>query len=173
VHTVPFRLILAFGLLLVAGSAQADSFFYTFDFAPTSLTGEEMFSYTDSSPTAPGTGITDIMQTPPPLFLVEGLRASDGSWQFVDPGFNGTSLSFVALTDASFPNSPGIYTSILSQVTFTSFFGPPTTADGTVTISIAQTPEPASALLVAACLLPFAVLLRKGIRRNRRCSDPI
>lgn len=95
---------------------------YTFDFSATSLTGEEIVTYTVAAPTAPGSGSLNIASGSP--FNQTGSRGTDGSWTFgnsQDPSglFFGPVLytTWQASTNASFPNTPGTYSGIPATTT--------------------------------------------------------
>jgi uncharacterized protein (TIGR03437 family) len=105
-------------------AAIAPALTYTFDFSPTSLTGEEIVTYTVSAPTQPGDQSLNIASGSP--FSQTGFRGTDGTWTFTnsqDPSglLFGAVLyySWSASATTAFPNIPGTYSGIPAVATVT------------------------------------------------------
>jgi hypothetical protein len=120
---------------------------YTFTFVPAENIGlAATWSYTSIGATPPGSAGLPVVVNPLAWPIPSGVRNADGSWSFylndtIDPIVS----AFVAKTDLSFANSPGIYPAVPAQLSYcagctgVSNSG---TGSGTVDITIADVATP-------------------------------
>jgi hypothetical protein len=155
--------VLAFAMLVAgSGSASASSILYEFNFHPV------VFTYESDVPTDPGTDVSDLLRltSPDASSFLSGFRGANGAWSFTR-AFPTTSFMYLALTDTSFPNSPGDYLGL--PALFVTRFGD--TSPLTVDISIIATvPEPGSSSMALAGLLLLLGFVSKTCRRLAWCS---
>ena len=154
--------VIAFAMMAAgSGSATASTLFYNFSFHNAGVAAAD-FAYPSGTPTVPGTDLSDILRAaypsfPPIVFPVtRGLRDAAGAWYFIR-AFETTSFTWVALTDTSFPNLPGVYVGLPAQRL--TRFGEVTPLS--VDISITETPEPGtSSMLLAGLILSLSFVAR-------------
>jgi hypothetical protein len=155
--------VLAFAMLVAgSGSASASSILYEFNFHPV------VFTYESDVPTDPGTDVSDLLRltSPDASSFLSGFRGANGAWSFTR-AFPTTSFMYLALTDTSFPNSPGDYLGL--PALFVTRFGD--TSPLTVDISIiAIVPEPGNSSMALAGLLLLLGFVSKTCRRLAWCS---
>lgn len=125
-----------FGSLALAGSIV-----YQFRFS--SSYGPAVFSYSSDGPTAPGTGLSSVVQTSLPLiFPLVAERDSSGNWSFAETLSPSDTLTFLAQTGLGLPDSPGFYPGLPALITQSGFMGNQMT--GTVDVLIQSSPAPST-----------------------------
>jgi hypothetical protein len=146
--------ILAMGSQPVVASTLAYEFSFRSSAAPE---WDLVWLYETDTPTPPGTFncIPNVTSVPPANFYGHcGSRDVGGAWVFI-LGVPTFSVTYTALTDTAFPNSPGVYLDLPALVRV----GPaPPPVPAAVDIAIQLVPEPVSFLLLVSALVLFAGL---------------
>ena len=164
------RCVLRIVALFLAAStvcAIAAPLAYHFDFAATDVSGQFSFWYDAPSATPPGTGLPDVQTSAGLIFPLLASRESSGEWSFHWMGSPTFSFTLTALTDVSFPNSPGMYLDVPSEVIANVMFET-RTALGTVDIRIEQVPEPGTPSLVLCGVILMSALRWPYVRQSAK-----
>jgi hypothetical protein len=130
---------------------------YEFDFSSTALSSPISFFYETATPTAPGTGLSDVQSSPPlsNIFPFLADRDSTGAWSFTWTTSPTFFVNWTAQTGLDFPNVPGFYPGQPSLISISAMFQT-STAPGTVNISISEVPEPGTAWLILSGVVLLA-----------------
>lgn len=149
--TVVFAMFLTGGETAIA---SAVSYEFAFQFPQAGTTS---IAYVAPGPTLPGTNLNDLLGSMSPT---TGFRDTAGAWSFTR-GSQITSFTFIAQTDTTFANLPGLYSGL--PALFVTRFGLST--PGTVDITIETVPEPGTWLLIA---VGFAALCGGRVKPARQ-----